>query len=111
MSKVLSILALFSIFPQSAFCETSREQQSIIAKWTAQNICKMGVEEFYSINGNQMKELFENQTSMKYEDIPINPTESERNKITSQLTGCRRHRLTNLRTTETLKANSAILQS
>ena len=24
---------------------------------------------------------------MKYEDIPINPTESERNKITSQLTG------------------------
>ena len=47
----------------------------------------MGVEEFYSINGNQMKELFENQTSMKYEDIPINPTESERNKITSQLTG------------------------
>jgi len=47
----------------------------------------MGVEEFYSINGNQMKELFENQTSMKYEDIPRNPTESERNKITSQLTG------------------------
>lgn len=87
MRKVLSFLALFSIFPQSALCETSREQQAIIAKWTAQNICKMGVEEFYSINGNQMKELFENQTSMKYEDIPINPTESERNKITSQLTG------------------------
>ena len=86
MRKVLSFLALFSIFPQSALCETSREQQAIIAKWTAQNICKMGVEEFYSINGNQMKELFENQTSMKYEDIPINPTESERNKITSQLT-------------------------
>ena len=87
MRTVLSFLALFSIFPQSALCETSREQQAIIAKWTAQNICKMGVEEFYSINGNQMKELFENQTSMKYEDIPINPTESERNKITSQLTG------------------------
>ena len=87
MRKVLSFLALFSIFPQIALCETSREQQAIIAKWTAQNICKMGVEEFYSINGNQMKELFENQTSMKYEDIPINPTESERNKITSQLTG------------------------
>ena len=34
-----------------------------------------------------MKEMFENQTSMKYEDIPINPTESERNRITSQLTG------------------------
>ena len=87
MSKVLSILALFSIFPQSAFCETSREQQAIIAKWTAQNICRMGVEKFYSISGNKMRELFENQTSMKYKDIPINPTESERNKITSQLTG------------------------
>ena len=87
MSKVLLFLALFSIFPRSAFCETSREQQAIIAKWTAQNICKMGVEKFYSISGNQMRELFENQTSMNYEDIPRNPTESERNKITSQLTG------------------------
>ena len=34
-----------------------------------------------------MRELFENQTTMKYDDIPINPTESERNRITSQLTG------------------------
>ena len=47
----------------------------------------MGVDKFYSISGNQMRELFENQTTMKYDDIPINPTESERNRITSQLTG------------------------
>ena len=47
----------------------------------------MGVEKFYSISGNQMRELFESQTSMKYDDIPISPTKSERNKITSQLTG------------------------
>ena len=47
----------------------------------------MGVEKFYSISENQMRELFEGQTSMKYEDIPISPTESERKKITSQLTG------------------------
>ena len=87
MSKALSFLLLLSVFPQSAFCETTREEQSIIAKWTAQNICKMGVEKFYSISENQMRELFEGQTSMKYEDIPISPTESERKKITSQLTG------------------------
>ncbi len=31
--------------------------------------------------------LFEEQTSMKYEDIPIEPSDSERNRITSQLTG------------------------
>ena len=47
----------------------------------------MGVDKFYSISENQMRELFEGQTSMKYEDIPISPTESERKKITSQLTG------------------------
>ena len=87
MKKSLLLLLLFIAFPQSTFSETSREEQSIIAKWTAQNICKMGVDKFYSISGSQVKEMFENQTSMKYEDIPISPTESERNRITSQLTG------------------------
>ena len=87
MRKASSLLALLIFMPQGAFCETSREQQAIIARWTAQNICKLGVEKFYSISGTQMRELFESQTSMKYDDIPVSPTESERNKITSQLTG------------------------
>lgn len=87
MSKTLSLLLLLSVFPQSALCETSRQEQAIIAKWTAQNICKMGVEKFYSMSDNQMRELFEGQTSMKYEVVPISRTESERKRITSQLTG------------------------
>ena len=46
-----------------------------------------GVNEFYSMDENKIAALFEEQTSMKYEDIPIEPSDSERNRITSQLTG------------------------
>ena len=34
-----------------------------------------------------VRSMFERQTSMLYNDIPINPSESERNRITAQLTG------------------------
>ena len=66
---------------------TSREQQSVIARWTGENICKMGTERFYSLPEEDVRSMFERQTSMRYNDIPINPSESERNRITAQLTG------------------------
>ena len=47
----------------------------------------MGADEFYSIDEDKLAALFEEQTSMKYEDIPIQPSDSERNRITSQLKG------------------------
>ena len=66
---------------------TTREQQSVIARWTGENICKMGTERFYSLPEEDIRRMFESQTSMRYNDIPLNPSESERNRITSQLTG------------------------
>ena len=47
----------------------------------------MGADEFYSMDEDKLAALFEEQTSMKYEDIPIQPSDSERNRITSQLKG------------------------
>ena len=66
---------------------TTREQQSVIARWTGENICEMGTDRFYSLPEEKVRRLFESQTSMRYDDIPINPTASERNRITAQLTG------------------------
>ena len=87
MKTVLAVLIIFATHCSSALSDISREQQSIIAQWTAKNICKMGVKEFYSADEDKIAALFEEQTSMKYEDIPIEPSDSERNRITSQLTG------------------------
>ena len=81
------VFLILSAYCPGVFSSTTREQQSIIAQWTAKNICKMGVNEFYSADEDQISALFEEQTSMKYEDIPIEPSDSERNRITSQLTG------------------------
>ena len=47
----------------------------------------MGVKEFYSADKDKIAALFEEHTSMKYEDVPIEPSDSERNRITSQLVG------------------------
>ena len=47
----------------------------------------MGADEFYSMDEDKLAALFEEQTSMKYEDIPIQPSDSERNRITAQLKG------------------------
>ena len=87
MKTVLAVLLIFAAHCSNALSNTTREEQKIIAQWTGKNICKMGVNEFYSANEDRIAALFEQQTSMKYEDIPIEPSDSERNRITSQLTG------------------------
>ena len=87
MNTVLVVLLIFATHCSSALSNTTREEQRTIALWTAKNICKMGVNEFYSVEEDKIAALFEEQTSMKYEDIPIEPSDSERNRITSQLTG------------------------
>ena len=81
------VLLILSAYCPGALSSTTREQQSIIAQWTAKNICKMGVNEFYAADEDKIAALFEEQTSMKYEDIPIEPSDSERKRITSQLMG------------------------
>ena len=87
MKRALVVLLALSAHCSGALSSTTREQQSIIAQWTAKNICEMGVNEFYSADEDKIAALFEEQTFMKYEDIPIEPSDSERNRITSQLTG------------------------
>jgi hypothetical protein len=87
MKRALVVLLILSAYCSGALSSTTREQQSIIAQWTAKNICEMGVYEFYSADEDKIAALFEEQTSMKYDDIPIEPSDSERNRITSQLTG------------------------
>ena len=81
------VLLILSAYCPGALSSTTREQQSIIAQWTAKNICKMGVNEFHAADEDNIGALSEEQTSMKYEDIAIEPSDSERNRITSQLTG------------------------
>ena len=87
MKRALVVLLILSAYSSGSLSSTTREQQSIIAQWTAKNICEMGVNEFYSADEDKIAALFEEQTSMKYDDIPIEPSDSERNRITSQLTG------------------------
>ena len=87
MKRDLAVLLVLVVYCPGVLSNTTRKQQSIIAQWTAENICKMGVKEFYSADEDKIAALFEEQTSMKYEDIPIEPSDSERNRITSQLTG------------------------
>ena len=81
------VLALAMLcFCPNAWSSTTRDEQSIIAKWTGENICAMGVNRFYSISEVELHALFEGQTGMAYNDIPVQPTETERLRITSQLT-------------------------
>ena len=87
MKRALAVLLILVVYCPGVLSSTTRDQQSIIAQWTAKNICKMGVNEFYAADEDKIAALFEEQTSMKYEDIPIEPSDSERNRITSQLTG------------------------
>ena len=87
MKTVLAVLLIFSTHCSSALSNTTREEQETIAQWTAKSICKMGSDEFYSMDEDKLAALFEEQTTMKYNDIPVQPTESERRRITSQMTG------------------------
>ena len=87
MKTVLAVLLIFATHCSSALSNTTREEQNTIAQWTAKSICKMGADEFYSMDEDKLAALFEEQTTMKYNDIPVQPTESERRRITSQMTG------------------------
>ena len=83
--RFVLVLAMLCLCP-NAWSSTTRDEQSIIAKWTGESICAMGVDRFYSISEVELRELFEGQTGMAYNDIPVEPTETERLRITSQLT-------------------------
>ena len=87
MKTVLAVLLIFATHCSSALSNTTREEQKTIAQWTAKSICKMGADEFYSIDEDKLAGLFEDQTTMMYNDIPIQTSESERRRITSQMTG------------------------
>ena len=82
--RLVLLLAFLCIGP-AATASTTRQQQAQIAKWTAENICAMGVDRFYAMPEDEIRTLFEQQTGMRYEDIPLAPTEAERARITGQL--------------------------
>ena len=74
--------------PTASVAQTiSKDQQSILARWTAGKICAMGVDVFYSLPEPELKASFERETSMRYEDIPQDPNDQERARITGQLMG------------------------
>ena len=83
---VLTSLVAFA-FGSAGFAATTRDQQAVIAKWTGENICALGVERFYGLPEAEIRDMFEQQTGMSYDLIPLNPTETERVRITNQLTG------------------------
>ena len=81
------LLLMVTASTGSAVLATSKKQQSTIARWTGEQICAMGVDAFYALPDPQLKALFERDTSMRYEDIPIAPNDQERARITGQLMG------------------------
>ena len=73
-----------------AVCEvqaTDKNQQSTIARWTAEKICEMGVDDFYSLPDPELKTIFERDTSMRYDEVPAAPNDQEKARITGQLMG------------------------
>ena len=84
MAYVLMLAMLF-LCPK-AWSSTTRQQQSIIARWTGENICAMGAEQFYGLPEAEITDLFESQTGLSYSVIPLEPTDSERISITTHLT-------------------------
>ena len=71
----------------SADQATDNQQQSTIARWTAEKICEMGVDAFYALQDSELETMFEGDTSMRYEDVPAAPNDQERARITGQLMG------------------------
>ena len=65
----------------SADQATDKQQQSTIARWTAEKICEMGVDAFYALPDPALKTMFERDTSMRYEDVPNAPTDQEKSRI------------------------------
>jgi len=66
---------------------TDQQHHSIIARWTAEKICEMGVDAFYALPDAELKTIFERDTSMRYEHVPNAPTDQEKSRITGQLMG------------------------
>ena len=64
-----------------------KDQQSTIARWTAGKICEMGADAFYALPDPELKAMFERDTSMRYEDVPVAPNDQEKARITGQLMG------------------------
>ena len=91
MTLVRSLLLLLIVTAHtvaaSANQATDKNQQSTIARWTAEKICEMGVDAFYALPDPELKTMFERDTSMRYEDVPNAPTDQEKSRITGQLMG------------------------
>ena len=66
---------------------TNKDQQSTIARWTGEKICEMGVDAFYALPDPELKIMYEQDTSMLYEDIPTAPNDQVKARITGQLMG------------------------
>jgi len=84
---LLAVIASTGAAPVVAVQATDKNQQSTIARWTAEKICQMGVDAFYSLPDPELKTMFERDTSMRYEDVPEAPNDQERARITGQLMG------------------------
>ena len=81
-----SLVVMMLFLCPSAWSSTTRQERSIIARWTGENICAMGAERFYGLPEAEISDLFESQTGLRYNVIPMEPTESERISITTHLT-------------------------
>jgi len=84
---LLLLIVIAHALAASADQATDKQQQSIIARWTGEKICEMGVDAFYALPDPELKTMFERDTSMRYEDIPEAPNDQERSRITGQLMG------------------------
>ena len=85
--RPLLLLLIVAFSTWSAVQATDKSQQSTIARWTGEKICEMGVDAFYALSDPELKTMFEQDTSMLYEDIPAVPNDQERARITGHLMG------------------------
>ena len=89
MKKILFALLVFLplhlSFAKTAQAGLTRDGQIILAKWTAEKICKIGVDDFYDIPEPEVSSLFEKETPLKYTDIPMMPTEQQRRHISNYI--------------------------
>ena len=69
------VLVMLFLCP-SAWSSTTRQERSISAKWTGENIFAMGAERFYGLHEAENSALFESQTGLSYGVIPMKTTES-----------------------------------
>ena len=83
----LLMLLLVSASGEAAVHATNKDQQSTIARWTGEKICEMGVDAFYALPDPELKIMYEQDTSMLYEDIPTAPNDQVKARITGQLMG------------------------